>query len=64
MRHQIDKKDSDTLRHNIVQTSKQAKGTLLSPNTLRFVYLLYELSNRLDGLSPSDTFTACLIAKH
>ena len=53
MRHRIDQKDSDTLRHNSVQTTKQVRGTLLPPSTLRLVYLLYELPNRLKGLSPS-----------
>ena len=58
-RHQIDQKDSDTLRHDSVQTTEQARGTLLPPSTLRLVYLLYELPNRPDGLPPSGTFTAC-----
>ena len=58
-RHRIDQKDSDTLRHDSVQTTEQARGTLLPPSTLRLVYLLYELPNRPDGLPPSGTFTAC-----
>ena len=32
-RHRIDQKDSDTLRHDSVQTTKQARGTLLPPST-------------------------------
>ena len=58
-RHQIDQKNSDTLRHNSVQTTEQVRGTLLPPSTLQLVYLLYELPNRPDGLPPSGTFTAC-----
>ena len=41
------------LRHNSVQTTEQAKGTLLPPRILRLVYLLYKLPNRSKGLSPS-----------
>ena len=58
-RHQMDQKDSDMLRHDSVQTTEQARGTLLLPSTLRLVYLLYELPNRPNGLPPSGTFTAC-----
>ena len=58
-RHRIDQKDSDTLRHDSVQTTEQARGTLLPPSTLRLVYLLYELPNRPNGLLSSGTFTAC-----
>ena len=32
-KHQIDQKDSDTLWHNTVQTTEQARGTLLPPST-------------------------------
>ena len=52
-RHRIDQKDSNTLRHDLVQTTKQARGTFLSSSTLRLVYLLYKLPNRPDGLPPS-----------
>ena len=58
-KHQIDQKDSDTLWHDSVKTTKQASGTLLPPSTLRLVYLLYKLPNKPDGLLPSGTFTAC-----
>ena len=50
------------LRHDSVQTTEQARGTLLPPSTLRLVYLLYELPNRPDGLPPSGTFTACYMS--
>ena len=42
-----------------MQTTKHARGTLLPPSTLRFVYLLYKLLNWPDGLPSSGTFMAC-----
>ena len=63
-RYQINQKDSDTLRHDSVQTTEQAKGTLLPFSTLWLIYLLYELPNKPDRPPLSGTFTACLIAKH
>ena len=62
--HQIDQKDSNTLRYNLVQTSKQAREILLPPSTLRLIYLLYKLFHKPDGLPPSGTFTTCSIAKY
>ena len=47
------------LRNDLVQTTEQARGTLLPPSTLWLVYLLYKLPNRPDGLPLSGTFTAC-----
>ena len=61
-RHRIDQKDSDTLRHDSVQTTEQARRTLLPPSTLRLVYLLYELPNRPNGLPLSGAFTVCCIS--
>ena len=55
-RHQVDQKNFDTLRHDSVQTTEQARGTLLPPSTLRLVYLLYKLPNRPKRLSPSGIF--------
>ena len=63
-RYQIDQKDSDILRHNSVQATKQARGTFLPFSTLQLVYLLYELPNRSDRLPPSNTFMTCSIAKY
>ena len=67
-----------------MQTTKQARGTFISPSTFttcllaiqvikqarqtstfwHFYGLLYELSNRSDGLLSSGTFTTCSIIKH
>ena len=58
-RHRIDQKDSDTLRHDSIQTTKQAKGTFLSLSTLRLIYLLYKLPKRPYGLPLSGTFMTC-----
>ena len=38
-KHLIDQKDSDILQHNSIQTTKQAKETLLPPSTF-MAYLL------------------------